>query len=202
MPRTGLTKDQSLRKIIELAEKKIRKSGFKHLKLTQLASELGVSHAALYKHVSSKEALLDLISEKWLLEMDGHLKRISQEPIDAYELLLKWFTTYHKLKLNKVRNDPEIYKTFNMAVEKKKDFVQNHLNELNDQLSQIVEQGKETELYRRFSTAVTVDLLMGSTASFHHPFLVVEQQEKDRIQELKSLLDTLVMGLNVEQKHL
>lgn len=198
MPRTGLTKDQSLRKIIELAEKKIRKTGFNNLKLTQLAKELGVSHAALYKHISSKEALLDLISEEWLLEIDDRLKCISKEPIDAYELLLKWFTTYHKLKLDKIRKDPEIYKTFNMAVEKKKDFVQKHLNELTDQLAHIVERGKESKMFRRYSTSRTVNLFMDSTASFHHPVLVVEQQGKDRIQELKNLLDTIVRGLNAD----
>lgn len=60
-----------------MAENRIREAGFNHLKLTQLASELGVSHAALYKHVASKGALLDLISEKWLLKIDECLERVS-----------------------------------------------------------------------------------------------------------------------------
>lgn len=198
MPRTGLSSEQLLRKINQLAEQMIRDLGFKHLTLTQLAKELGVSHAALYKHVSSKEALLDLISEKWLMEIDEELKGISQEPLEPYDLLLKWFITYHTLKLNKVRNDPEIYKTFNMAVEKKKGFVQQHLNEMTDQLTRIVESGKKAHMFGRFSTKETVDLLMESTISFHHPVLVLEQQQNDRIMELKSLINTLVQGLKAQ----
>jgi len=200
MPRTGLSSDQLLLKIIQLAEQKIRDLGFKRLTLTQLANDLGVSHAALYKHVASKEALLDLISEKWLMGIDEQLKSISQKPMDAYECLLKWFITYHQLKRNKVRNDPEIYKTFNMAVEKKKEFVQQHLKELNSQLTYIVERGKAEHMFDRFSTKKTVDLLLKSTLGFHHPFLIVEQQHGDRILELKNLIHTMVQGLKTQQQ--
>ena len=195
MPRTGLTKDQLKDRLIGLTEKKIRDEGFKRLKLTQLANDLGISHAALYKHVSGREALLDLVSEKWLLEIDCRLKEISQEAIEAYDLLLKWFGTYHQLKRGKVQKDPEIYKTFNLAVEKKKDFVQTHLDELNDQLAHIVRRGKDVGMYSQLSTRATVKLLMDSTTSFHHPVLVAEQQDRDRGGELERLLGTLVRGL-------
>ena len=195
MPRTGLTKDQLKDRLIGLTEKKIRDEGFKRLKLTQLANDLGISHAALYKHVSGREALLDLVSEKWLLEIDSRLKEISQEAIEAYDLLLKWFGTYHQLKRGKVQKDPEIYKTFNLAVEKKKDFVQTHLDELNDQLAHIVRRGKDVGMYSQLSTRATVKLLMDSTTSFHHPVLVAEQQDRDRGGELERLLGTLVRGL-------
>lgn len=198
MPRTGFTKDQFLEKIIGLAETRIREAGFNHLKLTQLASELGVSHAALYKHVASKGALLDLISAKWLLKIDECLERVSHESMDACALLLKWFITYHKLKRDKIRKDPEIYRTFNMAVEGKKEFVLKHLNVLDDQLGRIIEKGKKAGMFQRFSTIETVKLLMNSTVSFHHPVMVVEHQGQDRIEELKSLIDTIIIGLNME----
>jgi AcrR family transcriptional regulator len=199
MPRTGLTKDQLIEKIIELAETRIRDAGFNRLKLTQLASDLGVSHAALYKHVASKDALLDLISEKWLLEIDARLKRVCQASKKPAALLLKWFTTYHELKRDKIRKDPEIYKTFNMAAERKNVFVLTHLTELENQLGAIIEKGKQAGMFQRFSTIETVNHLMNSTIAFHHPALVVEYQEEDRIEELKRLIETLITGLNIEQ---
>lgn len=200
MPRTGLSKDRLVEEIIKLAETEIRSAGFKNLKLTQLARELGVSHAALYKHIPSKAALLDVISEKWLLEMDACLRQVSLAATeDPRALLLEWFITYHRLKRDKIRKDPEIYKAFNMAVEGEKEFVQTHLNALNDQLSGIIEKGKQCGIFCRFSTAVTVELLMNSTISFHHPTLVVEHQGEDRVGELKRLIDTIIIGLNMKK---
>ncbi len=66
MPRTGLASNQLLQKIILLAEQKIRDLGYKRVTQILLGRDFGVSHVALYKHISNKEALLDLVSEKWV----------------------------------------------------------------------------------------------------------------------------------------
>ncbi|WP_028974731.1 TetR/AcrR family transcriptional regulator [Spirochaeta cellobiosiphila] len=196
MPRTGLPSDQLLEKIIMLAEQKIREDGFSHLKLTLLAKELGVSHAALYKHVKNKEDLLDLISMKLLRELDDKLEMVSRQTNDPGECLQQWFETYHTLKLEKVKKDPEIYKTFNMTVEQKKPFIKAHLKELDQQLISVLERCQAQNLYTLFSVEQSAQILMSGTISFHHPRLVVEHKEEDRLPQLKQLLSVLLQGLN------
>ena len=47
MPRTGLTADQIKERAVEAALVRMREVGFEKVRLTEIAKELGVSHAAL-----------------------------------------------------------------------------------------------------------------------------------------------------------
>jgi len=196
MPRTGLASDQLLEKLTLLAEQKIREEGFDHLKLSLVAKDLGVSHAALYKHVKSKDDLLDLVSRKLLKEIDDKLKVISLQSTEPSQNLQDWFEAYYTLKCNKIKLDPEIYKTFNLAVEQKKAFVKEHLAELNQQLVSILEKCQKKQLYTRFSPEQSARLLLSGTESFHHPHLLVEHKDEDRILELRQILRVLLLGLS------
>lgn len=199
MPKTGLDYNEFQRQIILSAEKKIREIGFNHFTLADLARDLHVSHAALYRYVPNKEALLDAISEKWLARIDSELEQVIQPSEQALPQIVAWFCRYYKLKREKVLNDPEIYKSFNMAVEAKKPFVKVHLDELHRQLTVLVrlaiDQGMRTEL----SEEQIVTVLMSCTMEFHHPRLVAEHGSIDKTDNLKTLLQTIIQGISAQQ---
>lgn len=195
MPKTGLTSRQIREKIIILAEKKIKNYGFHRFTLTDLARDLNISQAALYKHVTGKEALLDLISQKWLTRIDDELEKISEEQLKPDKLIVKWFINYYTLTKKKIKNDPEIYKTFNMLAQAEKHFVQNHLSRINKQLTLLVERASKQGKLTKQPVSKVVDLLLESTTMFHHPRLMVEQKEKDRTEELTLLVNTILAGL-------
>ncbi|WP_225426966.1 TetR/AcrR family transcriptional regulator [Companilactobacillus kedongensis] len=52
-------------KIITTAEKLIMTTGNSEVTLDQIAKELGLSHAALYKHFRNKQALWEAVAESW-----------------------------------------------------------------------------------------------------------------------------------------
>ena len=88
MPRTGLTSEEIKEKALQITEEKIRHYGFEKFRLTDIAKELKVSHAALYNHFPDKAALLDAISERWLTRMDTILKLITQKKASPRQLII------------------------------------------------------------------------------------------------------------------
>lgn len=200
MPKTGLSISEFKTQIILKAEEKIRTLGFNRFTLADLARDLNVSHAALYRYVPSKEALLDAVSQKWLERIDVALEQVVHRSAEPVELIIEWFIRYYSLKREKVRNDPEIYKSFNMAVEAEKPFVKSHLDELKRQLTILTRRAAKQGFLNNLPVEKTVLVLLSGTAEFHHPRLVAEHRTADRTSDLETVLQILIMGLSTQQK--
>lgn len=196
MPKTGLTSEEIKEKTLQITEEKIRRYGFEKFRLTDIARELNVSHAALYNHFPDKAALLDAISERWLTCLDNTLKLITQKEAPPRRLIAEWFLKYHELKKAKVLKDPELYKSFNLAAELHKPFVARHLHNLREQLSSLVQRAIAAGECRGESPEKVVRLLLEATASFHHPQLVLDHKDEPRGPLLQELVEVLLAGLS------
>src|SRR3979490_1904810 len=127
MPRTGLTSDEIKEKALASAEANIRRYGIEKFRLNDVAKDLGVSHVALYNHFPDKSAIVDVVSEKWLNSIDQTLQRVCEKDKDPCERIVDFFVKLNQLKREKVQKDPELFKVFNLAAERVKPFVVNHL---------------------------------------------------------------------------
>lgn len=195
MPKTGLTSEELIEKALIITEEKIRYHGFEKFRLTDLAKELNVSHAALYNHFPNKSALLDAISERWLTQMDNNLENIVTKQISPSKLITEWFLQYHKLKREKVLKDPELFKSFNMAAELEKPFILNHLLTLNKQLLTLVQRAVIAGEIHNESPEKIVELLLEATVSFHHPRMVLDHKDENREPLLQRIIEVLLGGL-------
>lgn len=195
MAKTGLSSEELKEKVMQLTEENIRYYGFAKFRLTDIAKELRISHAALYNHFPDKAALLDAISQRWLTQMDNELELISQKEASPRQLITEWFLKYHELKKEKVLKDPELFKSFNMAAEVLKPFIIGHLHNLNEQLLVLVKKAIATGQIRRESPTKTVQLLLEATISFHHPRMVLDHKDEQRELLLQKIVEILLDGL-------
>ncbi|MDF2565899.1 MAG: transcriptional regulator, TetR family [Massilibacillus sp.] len=201
MPKTGLTSEKIKEKALQIAEEKIRYYGFEKFRLTDIAKELKISQAALYNHFPDKAALLDAISERWLVQMDNTLELITKQELPPRELIVKWFLKYHELKKEKVLKDPELYKSFNMAAELLKPFIIQHLDSLNQQLLMLVQKAIATGEIRAESPEYLVRLLFEATVSFHHPRMVLDHKDEYREGLLRKLVEVMLEGLHDTERN-
>lgn len=195
MAKTGLTSEEIKERALQITEEKIRYYGFEKFHLTDLAKELKISHAALYNHFTDKAALLDAISERWLTQMDNILECITKKEVSPNNLIIEWFLKYHELKLEKVLTDPELFKSFNMAVELEKPFILKHLHNLDKQLFRLVQKSILAGKINRESPETVVQLLLEATMSFHHPRMVLDHKDENREPLLREILEILLSGL-------
>lgn len=196
MPKTGLTSEEIKEKALQIAEEKIRHYGFEKFRLTDVAKELKVSHAALYNHFPDKAALLDVISERWLYLIDNTLELITQKETSPHQLITEWFLKYHELKKEKVLKDPELFKAFIMAAELLKPFIIQHLHNLHEQLLRLVQNAAAAGEIRRESPEEVVQLLLEATVSFHHPRMVLDHKNEQRELLLQKIVEVLLNGLS------
>jgi AcrR family transcriptional regulator len=195
MPRTGLSQADLRVAILEAVEANVRRYGLERTRLVDVAKAIGVSHSALYKLFPDKQALLDEVSDRWLLHIEAELEKVVVRKSKAALKLRDWFVTLHQLKLKKVQADPELYAAFDMASSSMRPFVQRHLQVNKEQLERIITQGIQAGEFKKASVQTLSQTLFVATLAFHHPKLVLDNLGKDRLAELNTLLDVLLKGI-------
>ncbi len=195
MPKTGLTSDQLKQKAIVCTIERMRKFGYEKVRLSDIAKDLGVTHAALYSHFADKAALFDAVTEKWLLDVDEKLAAHCDPSKDPLECITNWCVELHKAKREKVQFDPELYRAFNFCAQIDKPFVQHHISTMRLQLKDLVESALVQKLIRGDAQEI-VEQILDATTSFHHPSLVVYFIDQDREPALRKLLQILFRGLS------
>ncbi len=196
MPKTGLTQEQLKERVIEQTIERMRKFGYEKVRLSDIAKDLGVTHAALYGHFADKAALFDAVSERWINDIDRQLEQVCNDSSmrDSLQRITKWFLILHRAKREKVQYDPEIFRAFNMSAQIEKDFVQRHLALMDAQLTSMVQQAIDDGLIVG-DVGTIVKILFTSTIEFHFPTMVLERISENREQLLEQILSTIYKGL-------
>lgn len=203
MPRTGLSAAELKAKAVEATVAAMRRDGFDKVKLTEIARELGVSHAALYMHFADKAELLDAVSAQWLRDVDAALEAICKKPGKTpIEKLHAWMLALHRAKRDKVRNDPELYRSFDMNANAKKPYVQEHMAAMRTQLVGLVREALPKRRARGDADASAraeqiAEILWESMMAFHHPKLVAQYVAEKREPLLKEVLDAVLQGVGL-----
>ncbi len=199
MPRTGLTAPEIKEKAIDATIATMRKHGFDKVRLTAIAKQLGLSHAALYLHFKDKSALFDAVSERWLREIDDRLEAVCARPgKDPTDKLQLWMLTLHQAKLAKVLHDPELYKSFDMQAGAQKPYVRRHMDILRGQLIALITAAIAQRRLRDADPAKLAEIIWEAMMAFHHPKLVAQHHHEKREALLKRVLDSVLRGLDLK----
>lgn len=95
-PRRSIHEDRQ-QQIVEVARKIITKQGMEHLTMDSLAEEIGLSEAAIYRHVDSKRDILQMVLEdieRALLGAVTNGCKKGDTPLDKLKYVLKAHLSY------------------------------------------------------------------------------------------------------------
>ena len=189
MARTGLTGDELKARAVDVAGGRIRLVGYDKFRLSDVARDMGISHAALYAHFADKAALLDAVTEQWVSEVGREVGGMVSSADEPGDRIIEWFVRLYRMKRAKALDDPELHRAFGVAAELNKSFVTAHLLSLFDQLSALL-----TEAGSK-NPNEDARLMYKATAAFHHPVLVARAAQNDDEAELRHIVKIIWLGM-------
>ncbi|MAC77342.1 MAG: TetR family transcriptional regulator [Rhodobacteraceae bacterium] len=194
MPRTGLPPQELKRRAIDVANARIKAVGYGKLRVTDIAAELGVSHAALYAHFSGKADILDAVVGHWLDMAQEDLRAAVTGPGTPEVRLENWLIQRLRLKREAAVKDPELYEAYCQASDRLRDVVQHHKAIWRDQIAMLLIQA----IPGLKDPAHAALLVHSAMYGFNHPRLVLEYLDSDAEAietRLRDVLHTLIAGL-------
>jgi AcrR family transcriptional regulator len=182
--------------ILSATEDVLRRHGPAKATVVDVGRELGVSHAAVYKHFPSKTALREAVSRRWLnRDRDGLAAIASDTEVPPPQRLRSWLAALLATKRAKAHDDPELFAAYKILVTENSVAAIDHVADLLGQLEVILTDGMAGGSFRRADPAETARAVFTATTRFHHPGLASAWTEPGIEHELDVICTLLLDGL-------
>ena len=190
-----MTEPLTQESILDTAEEVLRRYGPAKTTVVDVARALDVSHGSVYRHFSSKAALRDAVTQRWLDRISAPLEEVVESTGEAAERLRTWVRLLAATKQGIAREDPELFATFRKVTEEAGEVVGAHVDHLAEQLARIIADGVASGELAAADPAVAGRAVLQATALFHHPAHAREWAEPGLDAALEAVLDLLLEGL-------
>jgi len=196
-----LTRDR----IVSTAEDVIRRFGPTKATVVDVARALGVSHAAVYRHVATKAELRDLVVARWVEVMMPPLRAIATRPGPAPQRLRRLFDTLISIKRRRAADDPELFAAY-LTLAADATSIATHVDELISLAASIIRAGVKDGTFRAVDPLATSRAVLFATSRFHHPAHAAEWADTAAMDSAyeevwRLLMDGLRVGRRTVKKN-
>ncbi|QGQ97253.1 TetR/AcrR family transcriptional regulator [Paenibacillus psychroresistens] len=155
--------------ILDKAEEVLRRFGPAKANLLDVARALNVSHAAIYKYYSSKTALRDAVTERWLDRITEPMNAIISLNLPPEVKLFQLVEHLIKSKQQSSLADPEMFATYATLASEAREVLELHLTHIVDLLTLTIEHGITAGTFNGIEPRETAQAILIATSRFHHP---------------------------------
>jgi TetR/AcrR family transcriptional repressor of the ameABC operon len=177
LPRKRLRRpaEETRSEILATAEKLFSMRGFSTVTIADIAAEMSMSPANVFKHFHSKVALVDAIVLRQITSL--------QNDLDAMDTSLPPYERLHQMALSLMRKHvvtleetPYLFEMIVMMAKQELDCGEQYLKVLNDHVGKIVESGVDLGIYHADDIEETADTINHALISVIHPVLIAGEQ--------------------------
>jgi AcrR family transcriptional regulator len=192
-----LKSEDTRARIMDTADTLFRRLGYAKTAVADIASELGMSPANVYRFFPSKIAIVQAICQRCLAELEGKVWSVARSRGSASGRLERLFLeilAYHKENL---LTDQKVNDIVLVAIEENWDSILAHKEVVRTAIELILRDGIESGEFEPVDPRETSMLIMRSNVSFCHPLLIAEglQDGRDLETEARGLMRFLVRAL-------
>jgi len=164
--------EETRARIMETADALFRRLGFAKTTVADIASELDMSPANVYRFFPSKTAIVQAICHRCLSEVEEAAWAIARSKAPAaqrLERLILEILAYHKENL---LTEQRVNDIVLVAIEHNWDNIRAHKAALRNVVELILRDGIEAGEFEAVDPRTTAELIMQSTVVFTHPVLI------------------------------
>jgi AcrR family transcriptional regulator len=191
-----LTRDR----ILATAADVIRRFGPAKATVVDVARALGVSHAAVYRHVATKAELRDLVVGRWVEATMPPLRAIAAKPGAAPRRLRRLLDALIAVKRRRAAEDPELFAAYLTLAADAQSVAAAHVEELIELAATIIRAGVKEGTFRPVDPIAAGRAVLFATSWFHHPVHAAEWADPDIDAAYNDVWQMLMDGLRAGNK--
>jgi AcrR family transcriptional regulator len=196
-PQVRVKPDDTRARIMETAEALFRRLGFAKTAVADIAAELKMSPANVYRFFTSKNAIVEAICRRCLSEVEEKAWSVARSKGPAAQRMERLFLeilAYHKENLLIEQRVNEIVV---FAMENMWDTIHVHKDVMRNVVGLIIRDGIDAGEFEPVDPRETAELMLRSMVAFCHPMLVSEclQQGHDVEAEARASVRFLLRAI-------
>lgn len=188
-------RQENVRRILDSAERLFRHYGYSKTTVADIARDLGMSPANIYRFFESKNEILQALCSRMLGTGHELALQIAALPLSAEERLRRYVETEHRLTVETMMDAQKVHEMVVVAIEQNWDVIDRHIDRLTDVVQKIIEDGIAAGEFPQQDARVAARCFGASIALLSHPQLVAQCLCKENRASPQELTDFAIRAL-------
>jgi len=188
-------RQENVDRILEAAERLFRHYGYSKTTVADIARDLGMSPANIYRFFSSKEEIHQAICGRLLGTSYQQILDISRLPLSASERLRRSVTAQHELTVEAMLDDQKVHEMVIVALERDWHVIEKHVDRVHDVFAEIIRQGIAAGEFAEQDAVVAARCFGAATVTLCHPQMVAQCLAKQNRAAPVELIEFAIRAL-------
>ncbi len=173
-----LQKNETVTRILDAGEKLFRHYGYAKTNVADIAKDLGMSPANIYRFFSSKVEIHQAICWRMLNAAYELSKSVLSQDLSATERLRQWTLVNHRLTVDTMLDQEKVHEMVVVALERDWEVIDQHLNRIHDLIADVIREGINAGEFRDQDPASGARCFGAATVLLCHPQMVAQCMAK------------------------
>ena len=185
----------SATRILDAAEQLFRHYGYTKTTVADIARELHMSPANVYRFFPSKSAIHEALAERMVGEREVAALKIARLPISAAERLRTFVVQSYKATVATMVGEKKVHEMVSVALEEQWGVIERHLDRMTGILAIIIRDGMATGEFARGDADSAARCFAASVISVCHPQVVAQCMAKPNRASPEELAEFVLRAL-------
>lgn len=187
----GDTRDR----ILEVAERLFRAIGYQKTTVGDIAKELRMSPANVYRFFESKKAIHQAVARGLMGEVELEAQRIVAKPGSVKERFRELLTTIHRMNTERYVGDSKLHEMVEIAMQEDWDVCVAHMECIAGVIGQMIAQGAATGEFEAPDLQLASLCACTAMMRFFHPQMIAQCATKPG-PTIDQMIDFVIAGLS------
>ncbi|OWV66178.1 TetR family transcriptional regulator [Rhizobium sp. R339] len=190
-----VTRQENVTRILDAAERLFRHYGYSKTTVADIARDLGMSPANIYRFFASKVEIHQALCGRMLATAYQIAYDIRHQPISAAERLRLYVKTQHQLTLDLMLDEMKVHEMIIVAIERDWHVIEKHIDRVHDLIAEIIAEGIATGEFAEQDPVVASRCFGAATINLCHPQMVAQCLAKTNRASVDELIDYVIRAL-------
>jgi AcrR family transcriptional regulator len=182
-------------RILVVAERLFRQIGYQKTTVADIAKELRMSPANVYRFFDSKKAIHEGVARALMGEVEGEAQRIARADGPAAARLREMMKTIHRMNRERYVGDSKLHEMVAIAMEEDWDVCVAHMEMIAAVIGQVIGQGAASGEFEVADLKLASMCACSAMIRFFHPQMIAQCATKPG-PTIDEMIDFVIAGLS------
>jgi AcrR family transcriptional regulator len=187
----GDTRDR----ILEVAERLFRQIGYQKTTVGDIAKELRMSPANVYRFFESKKAIHQAVARSLMAEVELEAQRIVARPGPVKDRFRELLTTIHRMNTERYVGDNKLHEMVEIAMQEDWQVCVAHMELITTTIGQMIAQGAASGEFEAPDVPLAAMCACTAMMRFFHPQMIAQCAAKPG-PTIDQMIDFVIAGLS------
>ena len=194
--RLRFSPEETRSRIVTVAEEHFRRVGYAKTAVADIAAELGMSPANIYRYFPSKAAINDVICQRICMEGEEQADQLAASGIPPVQKLEALILGIHEYNKGRLTQDKRLHEMVEAAMAENWGSIEAHCTRVKSILARVVAEGIAAGAFDpALDPALTGDNIFHACCGLFHPYIIAQCADDDQQTDAQALVAFILRAL-------